>query len=75
MPTHANATDDTGVAAFGGHPCIVNKIGMCWHGVGLPKSMLWLVRPLTFAGEALAYLLVQQIGYICQIRIIRAEQQ
>ncbi len=25
----------------------------CWHSVGLPKSMLCLFRPLTFAGEAL----------------------
>ena len=31
----------------------VNKNGMCWHGVGLHKSMLWLVTPLTFAGQAL----------------------
>ena len=62
MPAHANAMDSTGAAAFGGRPCIVNKIGMCWHGVGLPKSMLWLVTPLTFAGQALGYLLVQQTG-------------
>ena len=43
MPTHANAMDDAGAAAFGGRFCIVNKIGMCWHGVGLP-GYIWLIR-------------------------------
>ena len=65
MPTHANATDDRGPAAS--RPCISNKIMMFCHGVGLPKSLLWLVGPLTFAGEALGYLLVRQIGHVCQI--------
>jgi hypothetical protein len=43
--------------------------------VGLPKSMILLVRPVTFAGEALCYLLVRQIGYACRIRITTAKQK
>ena len=55
MPTHASFIDDTGAAAEGGRPCIVHCMGLCWQGVGLLQSMLWLVRPLTFAGQALGW--------------------
>ena len=60
MPEHANFINNTGVAAEGSHPCTVQCIRICWPGVGLPRSMLWLVMPSTFAGQALGYFLVQQ---------------
>ena len=56
MPTHPNGIEDTG----GGRlrrppPCIVNRIGICWHCVGLPRRRFCWLGTEAFARQALDF--------------------
>ena len=54
MPTHANEIDKTGGGGLRPPPpCVVNEIGMCGHGIGIPprirneQGITWMQKGAT----------------------------